>query len=267
MIEIFLSYSHKDENLMNEVRKQLIVYEREGEILKWHDRMIPLGSFWEAEIDSRLLRAKVILLFMSPDFIDPKYCYEKEGNLAMARSVSGDAVVIPIVLRPCAWEKSPFSKLQILPEDGKPISTYENSDVATLEVALAIMERIKKIPAEVHPDQVRCMSKSDDGLGGRNYILNNTRQGGVADYKAWLDGYKETGGKVFEHEPPLKKSDFTNFRVAESEICLKPLYGNSSLELLILAQGKIKFLGDGVGHSKIYYMKGFTTNLNQVSDL
>lgn len=60
MVEVFLSYSHKDEGLMNEVRKQLIVFERERLILKWHDRMIPLGSFWEEEIDDRLLRAQVI---------------------------------------------------------------------------------------------------------------------------------------------------------------------------------------------------------------
>ena len=42
MTEIFFSYAHRDEDLMDEVRRQLIVFERQGEILKWHDRMIPL---------------------------------------------------------------------------------------------------------------------------------------------------------------------------------------------------------------------------------
>jgi hypothetical protein len=40
-LEIFFSYAHEDEALMNDVRRQLVVYERNGRILKWHDRMIP----------------------------------------------------------------------------------------------------------------------------------------------------------------------------------------------------------------------------------
>ena len=32
-IEIFFSYAHEDEDLMNDVRRQLIVYERNGRIL------------------------------------------------------------------------------------------------------------------------------------------------------------------------------------------------------------------------------------------
>lgn len=43
-LEILFSYAHEDEKLMDEVRRQLIVYERNGQILKWHDRMIPAGS-------------------------------------------------------------------------------------------------------------------------------------------------------------------------------------------------------------------------------
>jgi hypothetical protein len=42
-VEIFFSYAHEDEDLMNDVRRQLIVEERNGRIVKWHDRMIPAG--------------------------------------------------------------------------------------------------------------------------------------------------------------------------------------------------------------------------------
>lgn len=185
----------------------------------------------------------------------------------MERSISGDAVVIPIVLRPCAWMNSPFGKLQALPKGNKPISIYEDSDLATLEVALAIMERIREIPSKDQPEPVRVAPKLNEDLGGCNYILNNTKQGGVADYRVWLDGYKENGGEIFESVPPLKKDDFTNFRIVEDEIYLKPLYGSNSLELLVLAQGRVNFLGTGSGHSKIYYMDGFTTNVPQPIDL
>jgi len=142
MIEIFFSYAHKDEDLMDEVRRQLIVFERQGEIVKWHDRMIPPGSKWKSQIDKRINRAKVILLFMSPHFIESKYCYEVEGQIALERHQSKDAIVVPVILRPCAWEASPFGNLQALPKNAKPISTWPNIDEVTLAVAKSVMELI-----------------------------------------------------------------------------------------------------------------------------
>ena len=148
MIEVFFSYAHEDEGLMDEVRRQLIVYEREKYIRKWHDRQIPAGSEWRNQIDIRIKRAAIILLFMSPRFIESKYCYEIEGQEALKRHESKTAVVIPIILRPCAWQDSPFGKLQALPADGKPITTWDNMDEASLEVAKGIIRIVKDIKNE-----------------------------------------------------------------------------------------------------------------------
>lgn len=145
MIEIFFSYAHEDEKLMDEVRRQLIVYERLGRILKWHDRKIPPGVEWQTEIDDRLRRAQIILLFMSPRFIESKYCYLVEGQEALRRHDSKEATVIPVVLRPCAWEDSPFGKLQALPSDAKPLSTWDNLDIASLNVARGVMSVVDKL--------------------------------------------------------------------------------------------------------------------------
>ena len=145
MIEIFFSYAHEDEELMDEVRRQLIVFEREKHIVKWHDRMIPPGSDWKNQIDDRLHYAKIILLFMSPHFIESKYCYEIEGKEALKRHDAGEAVVIPVVLRPCAWDASPFGKLQALPKDAKAISTWDNLDIACLDVARGVMSKADEL--------------------------------------------------------------------------------------------------------------------------
>jgi len=79
-IEIFFSYAHEDDDLMNDVRRQLVVYERAGRILKWHDRQIPPGREWRHVIDARLQSAKIVLLFVSPHFLDSDYCYEVEAR-------------------------------------------------------------------------------------------------------------------------------------------------------------------------------------------
>jgi hypothetical protein len=145
MIEIFFSYAHADKDLMNEVRRQLIIHERNGRILKWYDRQIPPGEEWRNHIDDRLDAAQVILLFVSPHFIESKYCYEIEGKRALTRHKQGTARVIPVILRPCAWHDAPFSKLQALPLDGKPISQWDDVDVASLNVADGVMKVVDEL--------------------------------------------------------------------------------------------------------------------------
>jgi TIR domain len=144
-LEIFFSYAHEDEDLMNDVRRQLIVYERNGRILKWHDRMIPPGTEWRDRIDFRLEAAQVVLLFMSPHFIESRYCYEVEGEAALRRHEAGEARVVPIILRPCAWEATPFGALQALPANAKPISRWIDRDEACLAAARGVMRVVDEL--------------------------------------------------------------------------------------------------------------------------
>lgn len=139
-IEIFFSYAHEDEDLMNDVRRQFIVFERNGQILKWYDRMIKPGQEWANNIHSKLLQAQIILLFVSPSFIESKYCYHIEVKEALKRHESNEAHVIPIILRPCAWEEAPFSKLQALPQDGKAVTQWVDRDQVCLDIANSVMD-------------------------------------------------------------------------------------------------------------------------------
>ena len=146
-IEIFFSNAHEDELLMNDVRRQLIVEERNGRILKWYDREIPPGADWRQQIDNRLEHAKIILLFMSPHFIESLYCYEIEGQIALRRHETGEARVIPVILRPCLWERSPFGKLQALPRDANPVSKWPDRDEACMDVAEGVMVVVDELLA------------------------------------------------------------------------------------------------------------------------
>ena len=66
-IEVFYSYSHKDEELRDELEKHLSILKRQGVIAGWHDRRIGAGRDWAGEIDTHLNAADVILLLISAD--------------------------------------------------------------------------------------------------------------------------------------------------------------------------------------------------------
>jgi hypothetical protein len=144
-IEVFYSYSHKDEDLRNELEAHLALLRREGSITGWHDRKIGAGTEWKNSINEHLESARVILLLISSDFLASDYCYDIELKRAMERHNSGEARVIPIILRSCDWASAPFVKLQALPKNAKPIKSWDDRDEAFTDVAAGIREAIADI--------------------------------------------------------------------------------------------------------------------------
>src|SRR5215475_7058726 len=137
-VEVFFSYSHKDEDLQNELSKHLAMLKRQRVITAWHDRRIGAGKEWENEIDERLNSADIILLLISSDFLASDYCYDVEVTTAMKRHNDGEARVIPVILRHVDWKGAPFGKLQALPRDAKPVTDWQNRDQAFLDIAQGI---------------------------------------------------------------------------------------------------------------------------------
>jgi internalin A len=150
-VNLFYSYSHKDETLRNELDTQLKILHRLNLISSWYDRQIDPGDEWKKEIDKNLESADIILLLVSADFIASDYCYEKEMKRALERDDKGEAVVIPVIIRDTNWQKAPFAELQALPENAKPVTTWENRDSAWRNVS----EGIQKVAERIHSEKKR----------------------------------------------------------------------------------------------------------------
>ena len=134
-VRVFISYSHKDEQLRNDLETHLKLLQRQGLIESWQDRQIEAGDEWKRRIDDNLASAEIILLLISSDFIASDYCYEIEMKRAMERHENKEARVIPIIVRDISWGKAPFARLQALPIDGKAIALWENKDTAWRNVS------------------------------------------------------------------------------------------------------------------------------------
>jgi len=147
-VEIFFSYAHKDEALMDDVRRHLAIFDRQDIIRKWHDRKIQASAEFNGVIDERLNRSDIILLFVSADFIESRYCYDKEVVEAMKRHEVGTAKVIPVILRYCLWHTAPFGKLLALPKDGRPITAWPDRDEACMNVAEGVMKVVNELKDE-----------------------------------------------------------------------------------------------------------------------
>jgi hypothetical protein len=134
-LKVFISYSHADEELKDELLKHLKPLERMNLITSWNDRKLIAGDNWGQEISKSLEEADLVLVLVSIDFINSKYCYDIELDRALERHSIGDCKVVPIILRGCLWQHTPFAKLQALPRDGRPIKSWGDIDEALSNVA------------------------------------------------------------------------------------------------------------------------------------
>jgi tetratricopeptide (TPR) repeat protein len=143
--EVFISYSHRDKKLRNELEKHLSNLKRQQIIASWYDGDISPGAEWEPQIMEHLRRAQIILLLVSADFIASDFCYGIEMKEAIARHDANQARVIPILLRPTAWKGAPFAKLQALPSEGKAVTSWANLDEAFVDITEGIQKVVEEL--------------------------------------------------------------------------------------------------------------------------
>jgi hypothetical protein len=145
----FISYSHKDKEYLERLRVHLRAYERAGALNVWDDTKIAVGARWREEIRRALEAARVAILLISADFLASDFIADNELPPLLAAAQEEGAVVIPIILKHCAFEDSELGQFQAV-ENAQPLidlSEGRREEVWT-KVARLVREALKT--AEVH---------------------------------------------------------------------------------------------------------------------
>ena len=153
-IEIFVSYSHKDKALKEELSEHFGVLKRE-KVIMWQDGEISAGRDWRREINDHLENAAIILLLVTKSFLNSEFCYSIEMTRAIERHNRNEARVIPIILSPSDWKETDMVKLQALPRGAEPISDWGDRDSAFFHVVDEVRKVIKQIADEVSDQDLR----------------------------------------------------------------------------------------------------------------
>jgi hypothetical protein len=142
-MKAFISYSHKDNHLLERLHAHLSTLVRAGLLSSWTDEMIPAGGHLDSTISRELNTSQLFIALLSPDYLASNYCYEKEFQTALGMNKAGDLIIVPIVVEPCDWLSTPFKEFKALPLDGKAISTWENTNTAFLNVTQSLRKLIE----------------------------------------------------------------------------------------------------------------------------
>jgi len=143
--KVFVSYAHQDQALSEEFLKFLSPLQHAGILEIWQDREIRGGDPWQDEIIKRLVSADLIILLVSPDFLASSYLYDVEMKRVFERFDSGEAAVVPVILRPCLWEETRLREMQALPRYGRAVTEQANRDKAWMDVINEIRDVVRDL--------------------------------------------------------------------------------------------------------------------------
>src|SRR5579872_6791755 len=111
---------------------------RQQAIEWWHDGLVPPGGEVAALQAQSLDAADVVLLLLSRDFASSREC-QQEVAVALRLKEQRGTLVLPVLLRPVLWESERFGGLQPLPRNMRPVSEWEDSEQAFMDIAREIL--------------------------------------------------------------------------------------------------------------------------------
>ena len=180
LIDIYISYSNKDEKFEEELEMHLHLLQKRSPISIWSDRNLIAGDEWRAQIDKHLNTSEIILILVSPNYMESEFASQIEMRHALERHQRGEARVIPIILARSSWLESPLNNLQALPRYGKAVDDWENRDEAFNDIIKgieAVIDELELIKGSFDR-QSSSTSKADNesSASGGNQLVSSDQQ-------------------------------------------------------------------------------------------
>jgi hypothetical protein len=143
---LFISYSHKDKEWLQKLRKFLTPLEKKDLIKIWDDREITAGDYWQEEIDKSLASAKAALVLVSQDFLTSEFIENNELPQLLSAAKDRGVTIFWVALGWSTVEDTELSVFQALNNPSEPLEDLEPSKQNREFVQ--IYKRIKAIVEE-----------------------------------------------------------------------------------------------------------------------
>jgi hypothetical protein len=106
--QVFVSYSRKDLDALEQLRDFLRPLERDGLIDAWTDQRIEGGEDWEREIEEALDRSTVAVLLISQRFLASDFIAGREIPKLLERATASQLTILPVYLSPSSVAETDF---------------------------------------------------------------------------------------------------------------------------------------------------------------
>lgn len=152
--QVFISYSHADGDWLKRLQIMLAPLRRQGMLDVWEDTRIQAGQDWKAEIEKALMRAKVAVLLVSPDFLASDFIARHELPPLLEAAKKQGATIFWVPLRHSLYRVTEVARYQAAYDPGTPLSTLTlaEQDAALVRIAEALIA-VESSPASTSPPE------------------------------------------------------------------------------------------------------------------
>jgi hemoglobin-like flavoprotein len=216
-LRLFISYSHRDEKYLEELRKYL---ETDRALDIWSDERIRAGDEWRKEICTALANADAALLLVSQDFLNSEFIrnHELPTLLESVRNKSLRLFLIPIGA--CTWRSAVIERFQWVHDPARPLKALRP---ALREQAL--LEISEQIVNELTPQNRNAVPASDlDGLSMATSDVGQALRGVLpSQYEIVREVARGTYATVYEANDQLLGRAVAIKAFQQVELCEDPL--------------------------------------------
>ena len=125
--KLFISYSHKDEQWLLELKKWLKPLEQRDIVSVWDDQQIKAGADWRREIENELSSAKAAVLLISMDFLNSEFISNNELPQLLNAAEEHGLNIFWIAVRPSTVDDTEIAKYQAVHKE-PPLALIEEAE-------------------------------------------------------------------------------------------------------------------------------------------
>jgi hypothetical protein len=134
--KLFISYAHDNEISKDRLKIYLSPLVRSCWVELWDDREIPAGADWRAEIEAAMVGSDAAVFLLDGDFLASSFCMDMEVPTFLQNHREKGTLILFVVTDNCGWKKFDYiAQFQLLPRDGRPITSYRPYSKAYTRIA------------------------------------------------------------------------------------------------------------------------------------
>lgn len=139
---------------------------------------------------------QVTLLLVSPAALRVGYGNDGPIVQALLRHDRRETRLIPVILTPVNWESTRLRRLQVLPQDGKPATTWPNLDEAFVDVTRGVKRTLDCLPVDVYVNALASGDSVSMAHLGLSYLMGGRVRRNSSKAIAWFEKAAAVGGEL-----------------------------------------------------------------------
>jgi len=141
--QIFISYSHKDNEWLERFQVMLKPLTKNQSFILWDDTLIKPGIKWKEDIEKNLANSTLALLLVSKDFLASDFVTDHELPVLLNAAEKKGLVIFWVPIGPSMYKATEIANYQAVHDPTKPLNTLD-SKILDQEI-VAICNKISEM--------------------------------------------------------------------------------------------------------------------------